>query len=219
MARKVSYPTTHVSADVTFAIIPTWLLDSSVSAAAIRLYATLASYADNTTKLAFPSRARLADRMRCSRDTIDRAQRELVAVGAITVRRRWHPESGAPTSSEYRVHVQPAGRGVAADLRPPTRTDAAGDAAPVRHRTRSIELEGPPAPDADATGELSAHHGQHARCRACGTNPRATAAAEQAQRSVKPPWCGECDETSRLLDVGPATVARCAACHPLEVGR
>jgi hypothetical protein len=204
----------HVAADVTFAILPTWLLDSSVSASAIRAYALLASYADNVTKRARPSRATLARRMGCSRDTIDRALRELVDVGALSRRKRW-TDDGAPTSSEYVVHVvrrSELSTGVAADVRLRTRTDAAGVAAPVRHRTRTNELEDPLTPALRAEG--AEHRGQHKRCRACGTSPRAVAAAQRAAAAVKPPWCGECDEQTRLVDVDATTVARCSTCHP-----
>ena len=30
----------------------------------------------------------------------------------------------------------------------------------------------------------------------------------------KPPWCGNCDKATRLVDHG-HSMARCAACHPL----
>lgn len=217
----------HISADVTFAIIPTWLLNSETSASSIRLYAVLATFADRETGEGWPSRRTLAKRMHCSIDTIDRATRELVALGAITVTRRYRSD-GAPTSSMFVVHVQPAGlalsTGVAAEVRVPTSTDAGGVPAQVRHITRTTELEKPPTPPTSG-GELDlAHNGQHTRCRACGTSPRQIAAAEQAERNVKPPWCGddECDEITRLRVVeiplsktGPM-VARCPKCHPLE---
>ena len=36
----------------------------------------------------------------------------------------------------------------------------------------------------------------------------------------KPPWCGECDERTRLVEVDDGrTVARCIRCHPLSVTR
>jgi zinc knuckle protein len=31
----------------------------------------------------------------------------------------------------------------------------------------------------------------------------------------KPPWCGSCDETTRLVDLGDK-MKRCTACHPLR---
>lgn len=34
----------------------------------------------------------------------------------------------------------------------------------------------------------------------------------------KPPWCGECDEATRLVETGDG-MARCLACHPLSLRR
>lgn len=31
----------------------------------------------------------------------------------------------------------------------------------------------------------------------------------------RPPWCGSCDESTRLVELPGGTVARCATCHPL----
>jgi hypothetical protein len=33
----------------------------------------------------------------------------------------------------------------------------------------------------------------------------------------KPPWCGECDERTRLADLDDGRVTRCIRCHPLSV--
>jgi hypothetical protein len=35
----------------------------------------------------------------------------------------------------------------------------------------------------------------------------------------KPPWCGECDERTRLVGMGGDRPARCIRCHPLSVAR
>jgi DNA-binding Lrp family transcriptional regulator len=34
-------------------------------------------------------------------------------------------------------------------------------------------------------------------------------------RSPKPPWCGQCDERTRQIELPDARVARCPCCHPL----
>ena len=206
-----------LAADSTFSVVPTWVLDAAVSASAVRLYAVLARYA-NSAGTCWPSRRTLAARMQVrSADTVDRALRELVAVGAVTVQHR-RDESGAPTASLYRLHVVPAG--VAANLRPPSRTDAAGVAAPLRHRTRTIEREDPQPPARGAGGDDPAHHGQHRRCRACGTSPRQQAEQQRAAAAVRPPWCGECDEPTRMVQGeaanGTPLLSRCPTCHPLE---
>lgn len=204
---------THVVvADSTFAVVPSWLLDVAPSGA-VHLYAVLARYADNQTGQAWPSRAKLAKRLGCSTDTVDRALKALVAAGALTITHRWTP-AGDPTTSMYHLHVMPAG--VAAPVRLGSRKDAAGVAAPVRHRTRTIELEEPPTPAAGAAGArpTRAHHGQHTGCRACGTSPRQLAAVDKQPRA-RPPWCGVCDETDRTIELPGATVRRCPDCHPL----
>ena len=71
-----------------FAIIDEWLLDLDISDRAVRLYAVLARYADSETHKAYPSRGTLADRLRCSKASIDRAAQELVDSGAMTKKQR-----------------------------------------------------------------------------------------------------------------------------------
>ena len=71
-----------------FALIPAWVLDSGISSKAVHLYAVLARHADADTHTAFPSRARLAQRMHCSLPTVDAAVKELVEAGALAVERR-----------------------------------------------------------------------------------------------------------------------------------
>lgn len=78
----------HIQVDVRFSIVPEWLLDSSVSDKALRVYAILARYADNETMQAFPSRETIAERARCHVKTVDRALDELIAVKAITKKHR-----------------------------------------------------------------------------------------------------------------------------------
>ncbi|MBI4939657.1 MAG: hypothetical protein HY830_02785 [Actinobacteria bacterium] len=71
-----------------FAIVPEWLLDADVSDVAVRLYAVLLRYGQ-TSGARMPSRRLLAERLRKrSTDTVDRAMKELVAVGAVAVERR-----------------------------------------------------------------------------------------------------------------------------------
>ena len=71
-----------------FAIIDEWLLDLDISDRAVRLYAVLARYADNDTHKAYPSRDTLADRLRCSTKSVDRAAQELLDAGAMTKQHR-----------------------------------------------------------------------------------------------------------------------------------
>jgi hypothetical protein len=71
-----------------FAIIDEWLLDLNISDRAVRLYAVLARYADNDTHKAYPSRDTLAERLRCSTKSVDRAAQELLDAGAMTKQHR-----------------------------------------------------------------------------------------------------------------------------------
>ena len=71
-----------------FAILDEWLLNLDISDRAVRLYAVLARYADSETHKAYPSRATLAERLRCSRASVDRAALELVDAGAMTKKQR-----------------------------------------------------------------------------------------------------------------------------------
>jgi len=71
-----------------FAIIDEWLLDLDISDRAVRLYAVLARYADNDTHKAYPSRDTLAERLRCSTKSVDRAAQELLDAGAMTKQHR-----------------------------------------------------------------------------------------------------------------------------------
>jgi len=72
-----------------FAVVPEWMLDSTVSDTAFRLYAILARYG-NTSGVRMPGRALLARRLHRSVDTVDRALKELTAAGILTIERRSH---------------------------------------------------------------------------------------------------------------------------------
>lgn len=72
-----------VESDLKFSIVPEWLLDSAVSHKAIRVYAIIARYADNQTMTAWPARATIATRAKCTVKSVDRAITELVEVGAL----------------------------------------------------------------------------------------------------------------------------------------
>jgi len=71
-----------------FAIVPEWITDAEISDCAFRLYAVLLRYGQ-TSGQRLPGRALLARRLhKGSTDTVDRALRELTAVGAVVVERR-----------------------------------------------------------------------------------------------------------------------------------
>lgn len=91
-----------------FAIIPEWILHSDISANAIRLYCVLNRYA-NQNGQAWPSRKSIADLMRISVATVDRAKDELVGIRALTVEARKTP-SGDPSSNLYTLITEPPKR-------------------------------------------------------------------------------------------------------------
>lgn len=72
---------------------------ADVSANAVRLYGVLNRYA-NSQGRAWPSRRTLAEALRISPSTIDRAKDELVSIGALTVETRTTP-AGDFTSNLY----------------------------------------------------------------------------------------------------------------------
>ncbi len=152
-----------------FAIVPEWIIDAEISDCAFRLYAVLLRYGQSSGQR-MPGRALLARRLhKGSTDTVDRALKELVAVGAVVVERR---RSGRQNLTN-RYHVRttqpgpsapgrpdaatPPGRRSAAtpasrmDAATPGRTDRARVAAPVRPDPEVLtEKEPPPSPPAAA---------------------------------------------------------------------
>lgn len=120
-----------VKADTLFAVVPEWIVYAEIGPQAVRLYAALARHADKETGHAHPSRRRLAELLRCSADTIDRALKELVEVGAITVEAREIEGTKERTTNDYIVHVMPtrsrvdAATGGGTDAGTGGRTDAA----------------------------------------------------------------------------------------------
>lgn len=97
---------TEIRADDYFAIIPEWVLLAEISSNAVRLYGILNRFA-NSRGHAWPSRKTIADQMRCSTATVDRAREELVDIGALTVMARTN-DAGDPTSNLYIVHTRPS---------------------------------------------------------------------------------------------------------------
>ena len=116
-----------------FAIVPEWVLDAAISDAAVRLYAVLLRFGQ-TSGARMPARSTLARRMhKKSTDTIDRAMRELVELGAVVVQHRF--DGGQRLTNKYLIRTSrprdnKSGGG---------RTDAA---TPTSAATRAIEGEG-----------------------------------------------------------------------------
>jgi hypothetical protein len=134
--------TDNLTTDLRFSIIPAWLLASSVSDKAVRLYGVLAGYADSETGQAYPGRTLLSKRLDCSTKTVDRAVAELTELGAI--RKQQRVKDGFYQSSLYTVvRIDPASQvsqpRVTGD---PTPCHPRPDpVSPVSQRTRTTELE------------------------------------------------------------------------------
>ena len=89
-----------------FSIVPEWVLFRELSSTALKLYIVLGRFADWDTGRAFPSRATLSDRMKCSEKTVDRAVIELVEAGCIDKQSRGRYESAVYTV----LQVDPSGQ-------------------------------------------------------------------------------------------------------------
>src|SRR5665213_3074705 len=86
-----------------FAIVPEWVLDAAISDAAVRLYAVLLRFGQ-TSGARMPARSTLARRMhKKSTDTVDRAMRELVELGAVVVHNRF--DGGQRLTNKYLVRT------------------------------------------------------------------------------------------------------------------
>ena len=81
---------TRIRVDRRFAIIDEWVLDLDISDRALRLYAILMRYADKDTHKAFPSRKTLAERLKCSPASVDRASMELVDARLMSKEQRYN---------------------------------------------------------------------------------------------------------------------------------
>src|SRR3954463_8293323 len=113
-----------------FAIVPEWVLDADISDAALRLYAVLLRYGQ-TSGQRMPSRAVLAARLRKrSKDSVDRALKELVRVGAVVVQRR--RDGNVYLTNRYIVRstlpLRRPGRRQASDVSEQRDTPSSGDA-------------------------------------------------------------------------------------------
>lgn len=85
-----------------FAMIPEWVLYSSISANAIRLYCVLARYADKNSGDCFPSRSTITEVSGLSPRNISAAVKELQDLGALLVKRRF-TDVGGYQSNLYTV--------------------------------------------------------------------------------------------------------------------
>lgn len=111
-----------------FAMLPEWVLYAGISDRAVRLFAVLARHADKRTREAEVYRSTLAKKLGgCSKDSVDRAKDELVAIGALTVvpqRIDGKVERAANLYVLKFIEPDSALSGVAASVPPPLSTGA-----------------------------------------------------------------------------------------------
>jgi len=86
-----------------FQQIPNWVFESDVSATAIKLYLVLRKNGDNKRGTSYWSRRKLADQLGTSTNTMDRAKKELLELGALCQINRKNKD-GDWTSNLYHVH-------------------------------------------------------------------------------------------------------------------
>ena len=154
-----------------FAIVPVWVLDAAISDAAVRLYAVLLRFGQ-TSGARMPARSTLARRMhKKSTDTVDRAMRELVELGAVVVQNRF--DGGQRLTNKYLVRTSRPRDNKSGGSRTDAatcsdaatggpeggggRSVAAGVAAPVRHNPEFFtesETPPPPTPSDSAVGTV-----------------------------------------------------------------
>lgn len=128
-----------------FAIVPLWLIRRGISSTAVHLFATLAAaYCDRAGK-AWPSRQTIAEEMGCSTDTVDRAVKELVSVGALIKERRWHTQHAGQKSNFYSLRF--AKPGEHADNEPQQEPHPSGPCDPQNQGSNHTQLE----PNKDTT--------------------------------------------------------------------
>ena len=87
-----------------FQQIPNWVFESDVSATAIKLYLVLRKNGDNKRGTSFWSRKKLAEQLGASTNTMDRAKKELLEMGALCQINRKNKD-GDWTSNLYHVHT------------------------------------------------------------------------------------------------------------------
>lgn len=191
---------TTIRRDAHFAVIPEWVIfHPDLSAQAVRLYAVLARYADGDGYSHY-KRASLAEALGVSSTrTVDRAAAELETAGALTIEARYD-HTGDRTSNGYTVHNSPVTDTPVAPETDPVETPGGGDkfvttpSQECRHggdtdcsagERKSFEV--PPTPQPlTRPGESKPcpkhPNGEGRNCRACGTTPRAMAAAAERDR-------------------------------------
>ena len=121
-----------------FVVTPLWVVDHpDVTPLDVAVYVAIKRHADGDGE-AYPSRARIAELAKVSVDTVDRAVKRLIDIGALEkeVRRK---KNGEPTSNLYTIHEEPMGY---RSQRQGSRSQRPGVAAQNPPELEPLELEG-----------------------------------------------------------------------------
>lgn len=88
-----------------YAQVPVWIIRSgkALSQGARALYACIMTYADNSSKTAFPSRLKLAHDLGCTEKSISRYIKELEDFGALVVDRSRSARTGNFYANNYTI--------------------------------------------------------------------------------------------------------------------
>lgn len=87
-----------------FQQIPNWIFESPISPTAIKLYLVLRKNGDNKRGTSYYSRKKLAEQLGTSPNTMDRAKKELIDIGALCQINRKN-DQGDWTSNLYHIHT------------------------------------------------------------------------------------------------------------------
>lgn len=204
--------------------VMTWVWEHSQAEGLARLVLlAIADSADDTGANAWPSVATIASKCKVSERTVQRVVQALAASGQLVV--DWN--AGPHGTNRFRVVMTPtvshpsglddtptAGHAEADDLTtdPPTgshpRQAVTGDSS-VGGGVTAVSPEPslrplPPQPPAGGGRVCTRHRRPRSGCIDCET-----------QRPTRPPWCGQCDKDTRMIEMGDKA-SRCKACHPLR---
>lgn len=181
-----------------FSVIPEWLIDADVSDRAIRLFAVLGRYADQTGQ-AMPSRKTLAKRLHCSTSTLDVALADLREIGALSWSEQ-RREDGGRTSNDYVLHptplTDPSVGGDRQGGKPPT-DGSVGNELDVEG-TRQGETTSPPTL-VKIEGRNVAFDALCEVCHVDTRNRRRTTEAAGALREIRGYVWDDLDEAQRLV--------------------
>lgn len=127
----------------TFSILPHELLREVDDPQAIRVYAFLGMWTDNNTGQAWPSRQTIADAMRITIPTVDRAAGILIDAGWLRKERRYRDDGGWATNgwTIFRTRTKQALGGSKADVVGVVKPDQVGGTKPALHKLDLFELD------------------------------------------------------------------------------